>query len=639
MLLSRWFAEKTTASNRKPHAPRALLQLEALEVRENPALTIQIDYRFDNGFFTNAADPQAALRRGTLETAARELGSRINTPLGALQSNGSNTWTATVFNPSNPSQLVNVPNLVVPANTIIVFASGGAGSGGEAGIGGYGGYSASGSQQWLNTLAARGPGSFTMWGGAVSFDANQNWNYSLNAPTANQLDFYSVSVHELAHVIGFGTAQSWLSQASSGRFEGAITKAVYGSAPQVSISGPGHWEQGLLYNGQVSIMQPGLLVGTRPAFSNLDYATLADIGWNVSGLTPAVATPAPVASPTFSANTTPTATSAITGGGSAKKPEAFTVSTTPGNVTTFTAANGTPSPTGPAFNPFPGYDGPIRTATGDVNGDGVADIIASMGSGVAPLVRVFDGRSGALMQQFYAFEENFTGGVFVATGDFNGDGRSDIVVAADRTGGPRVRILSGANPAITLTDFYGIDDPAFRGGVRVAVGDLNNDGVVDLVVAAGVGGGPRISTYDGRSISMVAPPRRLAADFFAFEMNLTNGSYVAVGDIDGDGYGDLIVGAGEGGGPRVKVLNGRTLTQNGSGAAMNSLLKDYFIGDANSGSGVRLATADVNGDGTDEILAGSGINASARLYIDGLNWSSAFSLAGGANIPNGVFVG
>jgi hypothetical protein len=89
----------------------------------------------------------------------------------------------------------------------------------------------------------------------------------------------------------------------------------------------------------------------------------------------------------------------------------------------------------------------------------------------------------------------------------------------------------------------------------------------------------------------------------------------------------------------VKVLSGQILTQADPTTALAYTLKDYFIGDARSGSGVRVASFDVNGDGVDEIIAGSGINSSARVFIDGLNWSTSYSLAGGMMLRNGVFVG
>src|SRR4029077_6889449 len=74
----------------------------------------------------------------------------------------------------------------------------------------------------------------------------------------------------------------------------------------------------------------------------------------------------------------------------------------------------------------PAFTGGIRIAGGDVNGAGVPDIITGPGPGGGPDIRVFNGATGALERQFLAFNPNFTGGVFVAAGDVNGDGSDDI---------------------------------------------------------------------------------------------------------------------------------------------------------------------------------------------------------------------
>ena len=82
---------------------------------------------------------------------------------------------------------------------------------------------------------------------------------------------------------------------------------------------------------------------------------------------------------------------------------------------------------------------------------------------------------------------------------------------------------------------------------------MNGDGVGDLVVAAGFGGGPRVAGFDGTTLG-AGTPAKLFADFFAFEQTLRNGVFVAAGDLDGDGFADLIAGGGPGGGPRVTAF-------------------------------------------------------------------------------------
>src|SRR5215204_6479710 len=95
--------------------------------------------------------------------------------------------------------------------------------------------------------------------------------------------------------------------------------------------------------------------------------------------------------------------------------------------------------------------------------------------------------------------------------------------------------------------------PDFSDGVKVASGDVNADGIADLVVGAGPGGGPRVAVFDGLTGALLY-------DFFGYEDSFRGGVTVAVGDVDLDGYGDLILGTGPGGGARVRVLSGKDLT-------------------------------------------------------------------------------
>ena len=268
-----------------------------------------------------------------------------------------------------------------------------------------------------------------------------------------------------------------------------------------------------------------------------------------------------------------------------------------GTARVLDAANGTLSP-GDVVAFFPGFGGTVRVASADVNGDDVADYIAGAGPGGGPRVKVVDGKTGATLADFFAFEPGFTGGVNVAAGDVTGDGKADVVVSADAGGGPRVAVFDGSGFR-RVADFFGIADPNFRGGARVAVGDVNGDGVGDLIVAAGVGGGPRVAVFDGRTVAAGAPVR-LFNDLFAFEPTLRNGVYIAAGDVDGDGFADLVAGGGPGGGPRVLVLSGKELM-----AGRRTTLADFFSGDPNGRGGVRVAAKALDPDPQADILTGA----------------------------------
>jgi len=249
----------------------------------------------------------------------------------------------------------------------------------------------------------------------------------------------------------------------------------------------------------------------------------------------------------------------------------------------------------------PGFLGGVRVGTGDVTGDGIPDIFVAAGPGGAPMVRAFNGETLAMLWEKPVFEESFRGGVYLSVGDVTGDGRPDVIVTPDQGGGPVVKILDGSTGG-DLSVFFGIDDPTFRGGARASLGDVNGDTRFDLIVSAGFGGGPRIAVYNGTQLMNVqgSIPPRLMDDFFAFEDTLRNGAFVAAGDVNGDGYADLIFGAGPGGGPRVLGLDAfGMMTRTG---LASSTLFDFFAGSTDIRGGVFVCSGDVDGDGIADIL-------------------------------------
>ena len=250
-----------------------------------------------------------------------------------------------------------------------------------------------------------------------------------------------------------------------------------------------------------------------------------------------------------------------------------------------------------------------RVATADVTGDGIADTIVGTGPGSATSATIFDGGTGAVVRTIPAFEPTFTGGIFVAAGDIDGDGIADIALSADEGGGPRVTVYRGNSDAV-LADFFAIDDVDFRGGARVAIGNLNGDSRSDLVVSAGFGGGPRVAGYDGAALA-TGKSVKLFDDFFAYESSLRNGAYVAVGDIDGDDRGDLIFGAGPGGGPRVRALNGADLLSSNT----QTTLANFFAGDIAARGGIRVATTDADGDRFADIVVGTAPGTPSRVIV------------------------
>lgn len=118
----------------------------------------------------------------------------------------------------------------------------------------------------------------------------------------------------------------------------------------------------------------------------------------------------------------------------------------------------------------------------------------------------------------------------VPAAGFPGISAGAVAIAPEDGGIPRIKIV---NPATgeDVAEIQAYED-AFRGGVNVALGDVTGDGVRDLIIAPGAGGGPRIRIVDGKTGDTLN-------DFFVYESTFTGGINVAVGDVDGDGIGDI----------------------------------------------------------------------------------------------------
>src|SRR5262249_10659082 len=125
------------------------------------------------------------------------------------------------------------------------------------------------------------------------------------------------------------------------------------------------------------------------------------------------------------------------------------------------------------------------------------EVVTGSGPGQAPEVHVFDARTGAPLRSFLAYDAGFRGGVRVALGDVNGDSVPDIITAPGPGGGPDVRVFDGRTGAL-IREFMAYDE-RFPGGVFVAAADVNHDGFADIVTGAGPGGGPHVKVYSGQT--------------------------------------------------------------------------------------------------------------------------------------------
>ena len=246
-----------------------------------------------------------------------------------------------------------------------------------------------------------------------------------------------------------------------------------------------------------------------------------------------------------------------------------------------------------------------------------------------PNVHIYDA-SGlnpqTLIKDIMVYSPNFTGGVVTALGDVNHDGVIDLIAGPGPGGGPNIKVISGVDFSTVLFNFFAFE-PTFSGGVTLASGDIDGDLYADILVGAGPGGGPRIKVFSGKNLTVLR-------DFFAFEPTFSGGVTIATGLINSDLQVDILVGAGPGGGPRLKVFDGASL----------GVLMDFFVYDAAFRGGINVAAGNLYGGFTDQIIVGAGAGGgpNVRVYDSNKNilqdffaYSTGFS--GGVRVAPALF--
>ncbi|HVE93902.1 MAG TPA: FG-GAP-like repeat-containing protein [Acidimicrobiales bacterium] len=254
----------------------------------------------------------------------------------------------------------------------------------------------------------------------------------------------------------------------------------------------------------------------------------------------------------------------------------------------------------------PRFLGGVNVATGDLDGDGIDEIVTAPGPGGGPHVRVFNADGTDTGIGFLAYAPSFTGGVKLTVADLDGDGFDEIVTVPASAGGPHVRVFGlGDNGIEVLTDW--VAEGFGNTGLDVAAG-IHYALDSKVVVGAGPGSPPLVAAY-----TLDGEPYLDA--FHAFDPGFLGGVSVATAEIYGAPYYDdeIVVGAGPGGGPHVRTFWLDTDHW--------SPLAGFFAYDPGFRGGVHVDAADFD-DGPDEIITAAGAGGGPHVRRVDLNGAS-----------------
>jgi len=262
----------------------------------------------------------------------------------------------------------------------------------------------------------------------------------------------------------------------------------------------------------------------------------------------------------------------------------------------------------------PGYG--VNVATGNLDGSGLDEVITGPGPGAiyGPHVRGWRPDGQALPAVSFQAYGTLRFGVNVAAGDIDGDGMDEIVTGAGPGAvfGPHVRGWNhdggGATSPIPGVSYFAYG--TLRWGVNVACGDIDGDGMDEIVTGPGPGTvfGPHVRgwNHDGGGSTSPIP----GVSYFAYG-TLLWGVNVACGDLDGDGMDEIVTGPGPG-----AVFGAHVRGWNVDGGTAEPLAGASWFAYPSS-YGVVAACGDVDGDGIDEVVTMPGPDPAAMAHLKG----------------------
>jgi len=194
----------------------------------------------------------------------------------------------------------------------------------------------------------------------------------------------------------------------------------------------------------------------------------------------------------------------------------------------------------------PSFRGGLNVALAGLKSGGKTEIVVTSASAGTSQIKIFD-TQGKLINQFFAGSKDYFGALSVAVGDLEGNSDDKIVVAYGAGQEPQIKIFSRQGRLIGVFLAY---EKSFRGGVNIAVTNLDgrsDNNKDEIIVAPGPGREPHIKIFNNYG--------QLQKQFLGYGKNWQGGVRITGGDLNNDGMSEIILGANYGAAPHVRVFD------------------------------------------------------------------------------------